>query len=258
MSQFHLTSWQRQRLRRQLTQTRDARLFRRALAVLEFDHGRPAADIARMLSVTRQCVYHWLALYTADPGPAALEDRPGRGRPPLLDEDDEHLLDVLLYGSPQDFGLAPVNWTVPLLAAALELATGRRASEDTVRRALRRLGYVWKRPRYDLDPDPEREKKTPHPPAGRGLATAQCRAGPGRDRPAAVPAAARRLVEARPAGPGLAERAQRPAGDLRGPEPAHRGAAVRAAHERPQCGLPGVRGGGAVALPGLARGAVAG
>jgi hypothetical protein len=40
MSRLNLTSWQRRRLRRQLTETLDARILRRTLAVLEFDQGR--------------------------------------------------------------------------------------------------------------------------------------------------------------------------------------------------------------------------
>jgi hypothetical protein len=44
MSRLHLTSWQRTRLRRQLAATRDARLYRRTLAVLEFDRGRRTFD----------------------------------------------------------------------------------------------------------------------------------------------------------------------------------------------------------------------
>ena len=58
-------------LRRQLAETRDARLYRRTLAVLEFDHGRSAADIARMLGVTRQSVYDWVEAYTQDYDPAS-------------------------------------------------------------------------------------------------------------------------------------------------------------------------------------------
>src|SRR5262245_14039948 len=104
MSQLNLTSWQRQRLRRQLTETRDARIYRRTLAVLEFDSGRPAADIARMLGVARQTVYAWIGLYTEALQPSALEDAVGRGRTPLLDEDDAHLLEALLGASPQDMG----------------------------------------------------------------------------------------------------------------------------------------------------------
>ena len=60
MSRLNLTSWQRQCLRGQLTDARDAHLYRRTVAVLEFDYGRSAADIARMLGVTRQSVYQSL------------------------------------------------------------------------------------------------------------------------------------------------------------------------------------------------------
>ena len=258
MSRLDLTSWQRRRLRRQLAEARDARLFRRTLAVLEFDHGRSAADLARMLGVTRQSVYHWVEVYTQESDPAALADEPGRGRPPLVDEDHEHLLEILLYGSPQDFGLAPVNWTVPLLRAALAIATGQEVSESTLRRVLHRLDYVCKRPRHDLDPDPELEKNTADPPANPGLAAAQRRAGRGRNRPAALPAAACRLGHARRTGPGLVERPQRPAGDLWHPEPAHGDAAVRTPRQGTPCGLSGFGGRDAVALSGRACGDVAG
>src|SRR4051794_24280388 len=231
MSQLKLTSWQRRRLRRQLHETRDSRLYRRTLAVLEFDHDRSAADIAGMLGVTRQSVYNWIEAYTQDRDPASLEDEAGRGRHPLLDEDQEHLLEALLAISPQDLGYPHGSWTVPLLREAVESATDQRVSEDTLRRALDRLDYVWKRPRYDLDLDPEREKKTPHSPANPGPAAAQRRLGPGRDRSAAVSAVARRLVEARRGRQGLAERPQRPACDLRGDEPADGDTVVRAARK---------------------------
>ena len=101
MSRLNLTPWQRRRLRRQLAQTRDARLYRKTLAVLEFDHGRSAADIARMLGVTRQTVYDWVEAYTQDHDPASLQDQPGRGRYLLLDEDQAHLLEALLASPPR-------------------------------------------------------------------------------------------------------------------------------------------------------------
>src|SRR5512146_2847779 len=126
MSRLNLTSWQRRRLRRQLAEARDARVFRRTLAVLEFDHGRCAADIARMLGVTRQTVYNWIETYTEGHDRASLEEQAGRGRPPLLDEDQEHLLEALLAGSPQDYGYPHVSWTVPLLHEVLEIATEQR------------------------------------------------------------------------------------------------------------------------------------
>src|SRR4051812_25298741 len=142
MSRLNLTSWQRRRLRRQLAETHDARLFRRTLAVLEFDHGRSAADIARMLGVTRQSVYDWVEAYPQDHDPASLGDEEGRGRYPLLDEDQEHVLEALLAVSPQDLGSPHTSWTVPLLREVLEIATEQRVSEDSLGGPGDRLVYV--------------------------------------------------------------------------------------------------------------------
>ena len=234
MSRLNLTSWQRQRLRRQMTQTLDARLYKRTLAVLEFDRGRPAAELARMLGVTRQSVHNWVQAYTSAHDPHDLLDEPGRGRHRLLDEDAEHLLAVLLDLCPQQLGYPHASWTIPLLQDVLEVC-GPRPSDDTVRRVLHRLDYVWKRPRHDLEPDPLREKKTPYPAANPGLAAAQRGVGRGRDRPAAVPAPARRLVEARRGRAGVAERTQRAAGGFRGHEPAHGHAPAGAAGQGARC-----------------------
>lgn len=231
MSRLNLTVWQRRRLQHQRVETLDARVLRRTLAVLEFDQGRSAQEIALLLGVTRQSVYNWVEDYLHDRDPAALRDEEGRGRPLSLDEDAERLLETFLADSPQALGYPQVNWTVPLLQEVLEISTGERRSDDTLRRALRRLGYVWKRPRYDLEPDPEQEKKTPDSPANPGFAAAQRRVGPRRDRPVALSTAARRLVEARRGRPGLAERPQRPARDLRSLEPANRDPVVCAAGE---------------------------
>src|SRR5947209_16200408 len=97
--------------------------------------------------------------------PTALADDDRQGRPRILTEDTEDLLRLLLTCSPQDLGYPATSWTVPLLQQELESDLGRRPSDDTVRRGLHQLGYVWKRPRYVLAPDPEREKKTAHPAA---------------------------------------------------------------------------------------------
>jgi transposase len=206
MSQLHLTTWQRHRLRWQLAETEDVRLYRRTLAVLEFDYGRTAADIARMLGVTRQTVYNWVEAYTETYDPSALEDNRGRGSYRSLDEDAEHVLEALLARSPQELGYPHVSWTVPLLGDALGIATGQWVSDDTLRRTLRRLDYVWKRPRYDFEPDPQRDKKTPDPPANPSPAAPQRRLGPRRNRSVALPSLAGQLVQTWRSCQGLAER----------------------------------------------------
>jgi transposase len=208
MSQLQLTYHQRRRLRRQLALATDARLYRRTLAVLEFDRGRSAADIAGMLGVTRQSVSNWVAAYADAFDPAALADANRPGRPPLLGQDAESLLGRLLGCSPQDLGYPHTTWTVPLLQEQIRLRTGLRSSDDTVRRKLHQLDCAWKRPRYALDRDPElRGKKEAHPGADPPFAATERRAGRGRDRPVAVPAAAGGLVACGPGRAGGAVRA---------------------------------------------------
>ncbi len=231
MSRSNLKHWQRRRLRQQLKRASDARTYRRTLAVLELDRGRSATDIAAMLGVTRQSVHNRSAAFAREPDPSVLSDEDPSGRPPVLAEQVEGLLPSLMGRSPQDLGYPHTDWTVPLLQQELEQGLGLRPSDETVRRRLRRLGYVWKRPRYVLDPDPEREKKTADSVANPGPAAPQRRAGPGRDRPDDVPAAAGRVgAEGRPGG-GPQQRSERPAGDLRVDEPGDRDAAVAAASQ---------------------------
>src|SRR5207248_2785991 len=108
------------RLQRQLATTREARLYRRTLAVLEFDRGQSARDIARLLGVTRQSVHNWVEAYTQAYDPTALADDGWEGRPTLLTEEDQALLRALLAASPQELGFPHTSWTVPLLQLVYE------------------------------------------------------------------------------------------------------------------------------------------
>jgi transposase len=180
MTSLKLTRWQRLRLERQLKETQDARVYQRTLAILEYNHGRRIAHIAAMLQVTRQSVYNWIDAYAQAQFPKVLLDEERSGRPSLWTEDLRALLQTLFEQSPDERGYFAVNWTVPLLQEELEHCTGQSLSDDTIRRELDRLGYVWKRSRYVLDPDPEREKKTTDSAAGpknQGVVAAQCLPG---------------------------------------------------------------------------------
>jgi transposase len=181
MDPITLTAWQRRHLQRQLRATDDARLYRRTLAVLEVSRGESVASVARRLGVTPRAVYYWVGSYSRDHDPQALRDRDRLGRPALLAEGGRGLLRRLLLGrSPQDLGYFATEWTVPLLQEHLARCTGRRPADDTVRRELARQGFVWKRSRYALQPDPElRGKKAADAPANPPPAATQRRPGGG-------------------------------------------------------------------------------
>lgn len=162
-----LTAGQRRHLQEQLRQTRDARVYRRTLAILRIDAGEPITQVARLLGVARRTAHYWLSDYVRVGGPGALLDEPRSGRPSLWTEDARSVLRQLLARVPEQNGYYATNWTVPLLQEELQHATGICFSGDTVRRELDRQGYAWKRPRYTLEPDADAEKKKPHSAANR-------------------------------------------------------------------------------------------
>lgn len=159
MSPILLTAVERRRLEAQVRSAREAGLYQRTLAVLEVASGQPVARVARLLRVSRRSVHNWLDAYRAGHDPQALQDHRGGGGARALTEASQDLLLAALEDSPQDWGYPAADWTVPLLCEHLARRGGGRVSDDTLRRQLHAWGYVWKRTRYELPADPEREKK---------------------------------------------------------------------------------------------------
>jgi len=160
MNRLKLTRAQRRSLEHQLQQTPDARVYRRTLALLEYNRGRTVTEIALSLGVTRRSIHNGIAAYEQSHDPHALGDALRSGRPRRWSAQQQALLRTLLVTSPDRLGYFALNWTVPLLREQIERTTGQQFSEDTIRRELDRQDYVWKRFRYVLNPDPQREKKT--------------------------------------------------------------------------------------------------
>ena len=173
MSRLQLTARQQRQLHEHLHTARTARLYRRTLALVEAAQGKPIAHIARSLGVSRRSLYHWQQRYRAHHDPAALVDRKGSGQPSVWTSQLRALLEQGLERKPEQWSYQASEWTVPLLIEHLAAQSGQRVSESTVRRQLRRMGYVWKRPRYVLQPDPAREKKALPAPAAAAPGAAQ-------------------------------------------------------------------------------------
>lgn len=179
MNGCKLTASERRRLQQQLRRTVDVREYRRTLAVLEFDRCRSAGQIAQMLGVTRQSVYNWVEAYARTRDPAALTDAPRPGRPKLWTPQRQALLEKLLENPPDQMGYFARSWTVPLLQEELKRQTGLSVSDRSIRDELHRQRFVWKRPRYQLEPDLEREKKTRAGPLGQATPSPSTCAGGG-------------------------------------------------------------------------------
>jgi transposase len=159
MNLLHLTPPQRFRRRQLRATTHDAARLRRCLALLQLDQGRSVAQAAAELGVPRQSVDHGLDHYRAAPTPRALHDRRGHAHHTAWDEDLLAVLRCALEHSPSPGGYRNWEWTAGVLLEHRARWDGRSWSDTTLRRQLHHGGYVWKRPRYVLLPDPQRARK---------------------------------------------------------------------------------------------------
>lgn len=84
-----------------------------------------------------------------------LERMTREGRPSKIDEEAEEEIKRAVEEPPTEEGYTASRWTAPRLARHLEKELGVEVHPETVRRALRRLQFRWKRPRRKLPPDPD-------------------------------------------------------------------------------------------------------
>lgn len=143
------------------SQERRVRRWRRYQAILLLAEGDAPPQVAQTLGCGLSTVSQWAARWHRD-GLTGVEEREHGGGHWALDATGEEALVGLLTTDPQTRGHQATSWTVPLLHGELQ-RVGYALSPRTVRRALHRLGYRWKRPRYVLGrPDPAyAEKKGP-------------------------------------------------------------------------------------------------
>jgi transposase len=137
----------------------DAFVLRRCQILLASARGERAGAIAMQLGCHKQTVLTVIHDFNAN-GLAVLEEgssRPHRLRTTFSDEALEGL-QGLLHRSPRDFGKPTSLWTL-LLAAQVSFEQGltpRLVSDESVRRALGRLGTNWKRAKHWItSPDPQ-------------------------------------------------------------------------------------------------------
>jgi transposase len=157
-----LTDDERRRLGAGLRSS-SAFVLRRCQVVLASARGERAPQIARRLGCDDQTVREAIHAFNAA-GLAALV--PGSKRAKTIHRAFEpaqaERLRELLRRSPRDFGKPTGLWTLEL-AAEVSFAQGLtpgRASGETVRATLKRLGVGWKRAKkWITSPDPEYARK---------------------------------------------------------------------------------------------------
>ena len=153
MAEILLTGRERAALLKLIATTTDARLLRRAYAVLWLDEGESVTKVAAQLNASRQSVYNWCARFLERwdlPLVTRLSDAARTGRPVTVQGIIDPVLDQVIDTDPREVGYRATVWTVPLLVQYLTDQHQLTASAQSVRLALARLKIHWKRPRHRL------------------------------------------------------------------------------------------------------------
>jgi transposase len=120
-------------LTRQGEQT--AKLYRRALALLELDRGKTFTEVSKTLRVTIPTLSGWAVKYSEN-GLEVLQDRPRSGRPIEIDGKQRAKITALACSTPPE-GYA--QWSLRLLAdKAVELEYCEHISHTEVGQVLKK------------------------------------------------------------------------------------------------------------------------
>ena len=153
MRLFTLSLSERRALAKQIQETKDIKVLKRAQALLWLSDGMSVPEISKRLGISRQTIYDWVSFYKNRCNMSfisRLQNLPIPGRPPRKSTVILQEIEVLLSVSPQQYGFHHADWTASLLGKSLKREHDLAVSTKTIRRCLKQSHYVWKRPGYAL------------------------------------------------------------------------------------------------------------
>ena len=131
----------------------------KALMVLLSADGLAVRSISATIKRNPHTVRDWLKRYKKD-GLAGLSRKYSPGRPDEKRRKVKERIRQIINRPPSEYGYMDSVWTVPLITYDIEKELNISVSTDTVTRALKNLGYSYKRPSKTLPPvAPSREEK---------------------------------------------------------------------------------------------------
>jgi len=153
MTELALSYKERVQLEELVSHTQDARLIRRAYALLWLDEGETTHEIAVQLGMSQRTVYNWVDRFVEREDFALevrLADATRSGRPCTAQGIIDPLIEAIIDTDPRERGYRATVWTAPLLVHYLADDHHLPVSCQSVRLALARLRIRWKRPRHTL------------------------------------------------------------------------------------------------------------
>jgi transposase len=121
-----------------LTQTKQARVFRRAQAVREVVAGHHVKAVSALFHFTNSALRKWVQRF-AQQGPQGLLDRPRTGRPPKMTCELARHLQRIVEQDPLQHGARSSQWSCRELATVLAQQTGVQLGRESVRSVLKKM-----------------------------------------------------------------------------------------------------------------------
>jgi transposase len=146
---IRLSAEQRKTLLQVYRSGEDARSSRRAHILLLLDDGLSVREVRQVAYTSFDLINACVQRFRAGGVAAAVGTEPEQSIPLWLLQ----VAQWLLTKSPENFGYFRRRWSCETLAEVLAWETGVRLSAETVRRGLRELGFVWRRPRPVVGPE---------------------------------------------------------------------------------------------------------
>ena len=117
----------------------------KALMVLLSNDGKSVSEISSMLKRNQHTIRDWLKRYRIH-GIKGLRRNFSPGRPSTIRDKIKQHIENIVQNSPVSYDYQDNVWTVPLITFDVNKKLGINASSKTVTRALKNMGYVYKRP----------------------------------------------------------------------------------------------------------------
>lgn len=146
---YHLTEQQLADIERAIRFDKRPEVRQRCTVIRLLHLGHKPEQIAEMQAVSKPTIYGWYDRWR-NGGVEGLANKPKSGRPPKADDAYTAALEEVIEKEPAEVGYDFTIWTIDRLRTHLEQKTGIRLSESRFRALLKRKGYRYRRPKYDL------------------------------------------------------------------------------------------------------------
>jgi len=117
----------------------------KALMTLLSNNGKSVPEIALLLKRNQHTIRDWLKRYKTQ-GIKGLNRNFSPGRPNTIRKKIKQQIGKIIKNSPIKNGYQDFTWSIPLITFEVNKRLSLNASSKTVTRALKDMGYVYKRP----------------------------------------------------------------------------------------------------------------